>query len=80
MKTLIEYLNESLLIEMACDRSKFSNIVLSHIKQVIENWCLVYYCNKYDNSNLNKNHWINELKIQLLIIISQKTKHIDRKK
>lgn len=80
MKTLIEYLNENIIVEMACDRSKFSNLVLSHLPQIIENWCLVYYCNKYDNGNLNKNHWLSELKTQLLTIIKQKTKHIDRKK
>lgn len=80
MKTLIEYLNENIIVEMACDRSKFSNLVLSHLQQIIENWCLIYYCNKYDNSNLNKNHWLSELKIQLLTIIKQKTKHIDRRK
>lgn len=80
MKTLIEYINENIIVEMACDRSKFSNLVLSHLQQIIENWCLVYYCNKYDNKNLNKNHWASELKAQLLTIITQKTKHIDRKK
>lgn len=80
MKTLIEYLNENIIVEMACDRSKFSNLVLSHLQQIIENWCLVYYCNKYDTGNLNKNHWLSELKTQLLTIIKQKTKHIDRRK
>lgn len=80
MKTLIEYINESIIIEMACDKSKFSNLVLSHIPQIVENWCLVYYCNIYDKENINKNHWKIELRTQLLTIIKQKTKHIDRRK
>ena len=80
MKTLIEYINESIIIEMACDRSKFSNLVLSHIPQIAENWCLVYYCNIYDKENISKNHWKIELRTQLLTIIKQKTKRIDRRK
>ena len=30
-------------------------------KQIVENWCLVKYCNLYDEENYNRLHWSKEL-------------------
>ena len=80
MKTLIEYINENVITEMASSRNRFINIISDRMSQILQNWCLVYYCNIYDKENINKNHWITELKSYILYINKTKTKWIDRHK
>ena len=80
MKTLIEYINENTITEMASSRNRFINIVSDRMLQILQNWCLIYYYNIYDKENINKNHWITELKSYIFYINKTKTKGIDRHK
>ena len=69
MKSIKEYLlnviQESYIFEMAYDRKEIKKRVEGLINQIIENWCLVKYCSLYDNNNINKHHWKQELKAHL---------------
>lgn len=65
MKSLVQILNETLIVEMACSRSEYINLISNLDEQIIQNWCLVYYCNVYDKDNVNFNHWNKELKALL---------------
>ena len=64
MKTLIEYINENVITEMASSRNRFINIISDRMSQILQNWCLVYYCNIYDKENINKTKtkWIDRHK------------------
>lgn len=58
---LIEMLSKTQLFEMAYNRKDFIRTCDNFHKQIVENWCLVKYCNLYDKQNLNLNHWKYEL-------------------
>ena len=65
MNYLKEYLVTALastkLFEMAYSREKYIDKVNDLSRQIVENWCLIRYCTKYDTGNTNKNHWKTEL-------------------
>lgn len=65
MNYLKEYLVSALastkLFEMAYSREKYIDKVNDLSRQIVENWCLIRYCTKYDPNNINKNHWKTEL-------------------
>ncbi len=65
MNYLKEYLVTALastkLFEMAYSREKYIDKVNDLSRQIVENWCLIRYCTKYDPDNINKNHWKTEL-------------------
>lgn len=69
MKSIKEYLlnviQESYIFEMAYDRKEIKKRVEGLINQIIENWCLIKYCSLYDNNNIYKHHWKQELKAHL---------------
>ena len=58
---ILEAIQNTYIFEMAHDRKQIRNKVEGLHGQIIENWCLVKYCSLYDNDNINKNHWKNEL-------------------
>lgn len=69
MRSLIEILNESLaewlsttqIFEMAYSRESYLRNISGLVPQIVENWCLVKYCYKYDPENYNILHWSKEL-------------------
>ena len=68
MKTLIEYIESSVITEMAKSLSDFKQLVSDLSDQIIENWCLVKWCDMYPNKLTSKrirNHWASELKSYL---------------
>lgn len=78
MKSIKEYIlnviQESYIFEMAYDRKEIKKRVEGLINQIIENWCLIKYCSLYDNNNINKHHWKQELKAHLYNIYELKLK------
>lgn len=59
---LIRTVNEACLIdEMACDRKTYRQNAIHLAWQIIENWCLCYYCVMMDTQNPNFSHWKVEL-------------------
>lgn len=80
---LIRVTQEKHLInEMALDRQSYCQIAINLMSQIIENWCLCYYCVMMDTKNNNFAHWKTELKSHLsrLKSISIKKGGGDRKK
>ena len=78
MKSIKEYIlnviQESYIFEMTYDRKEIKKRVEGLINQIIENWCLIKYCSLYDNNNINKHHWKQELKAHLYNIYEMKLK------
>jgi len=59
---LIRAASEAHLIdEMACDRKTYRQNAIHLAWQIIENWCLCYYCVMMDTKNQNFGHWKVEL-------------------
>ena len=50
-----------LISEMSTPLKKFISSVEFLQEQIIENWCLCKYCQMFDPSNYNFNHWRGEL-------------------
>lgn len=64
MKSLTEYLIYNPINEMADSLSDFRNKINNLLGKLLENWCLVKWCDLYPNSNISvrfRNHWANEL-------------------
>lgn len=84
MVTLSEYVAISEINEMAKDLASYKNKVTHLSRQIIENWCLVRWCDIYkdDPKTINRNHWASELKTLLYYIVDidikvrDKLKHI----
>lgn len=78
MKTLKEILVEALsntyIFEMAYTREQFIRNASSRAIQIVQNWCLVKYCNLYDEENYNRLHWSKELITHLEDLRLQKLK------
>ena len=78
MRTLTEILVESLqgthIFEMANNRENYMNDVHHLADQIVQNWCLVKYCNLYDEENYNRLHWSKELIAHLDNLRKQKLK------
>ena len=71
------------VFEMATPLKKYINRVENLRIQIVENWCLCKYCQMFDPSNYNFNHWKGELHSYLkdlsglmLIIMSKVCSHI----
>lgn len=66
--------------EMLVDRKTYIRRLEGLKFQLVENWCLVYYCSMYDAGNSNCFHWLSELRahymnLQKLHIKSKCSKH-----
>ena len=46
---------------MAYDRKSYTDKLFHLRYQLVENWCLIKYCNLYDEENYNRLHWCREL-------------------
>lgn len=58
---IIEAVSTTFIFEMAYSREKYINEVHSLTDQIVQNWCLIKYCNLYDIENENRLHWSKEL-------------------
>lgn len=77
MKTLLEYIEESVILEMSLNLSKFKDLLYNLSKQIVENWCLVKWCDTHPNELKSKqlrNHWATELKNYMCRISEEKLK------
>ena len=72
---ILEKLQNTLVFEMAYSRKELKNSFDSILDQIIENWCLVKYCSLYDTSNINRNHWTNELTTHMYNILKRQLKN-----
>ena len=58
---ILETISNTWLFEMAYSRQNYLHQIMGLNKQIVENWCLVKYCNLYDEENYNRLHWSKEL-------------------
>ena len=83
MRSLTEIIVESFsntkIFEMANSREKYIDITRSLTDQIVQNWCLIKYCNMYDEENYNRLHWSKELIAHMGTLLRQKIKgNIDK--
>ena len=78
MRTLNEILVEALantkIFEMANSRENYITLSRSLMDQIVQNWCLIKYCNLYDEENYNRLHWSSELIAHMGKLLRQKIK------
>ena len=77
MKNFSEFLKNFYITEMAIKLGEFRNNSEGIINQIIENWCLVKWCDMYQNELTSKrlrNHWVTELINHMLRINNIKLK------
>ena len=77
MKNFSEFLKNFYITEMAIKLGEFRNNSEGIINQIIENWCLVRWCDVYSNELTSKrlrNHWALELINHMLRINNIKLK------
>ena len=77
MKNFSEFLKNFYITEMAIKLGEFRNNSEGIINQIIENWCLVKWCDMYPNELKSKrlrNHWALELINNMLRINNIKLK------
>lgn len=77
MKCLSEYIKESQITEMASNLSNFRMLIINLKNQIIENWCLVHWCDLNPDNDISKrlrNHWVSELKSYMYRIVEVKLK------
>ena len=77
MKNFSEFLKNFYITEMAIKLGEFRNNSEGIINQIIENWCLVKWCDMYPNELTSKrlrNHWALELINHMLRINNIKLK------
>lgn len=77
MKSLIDYIRTSQINEMAINKSKFESSLFNIINQIVENWCLVKWCDTYPEEQTSiklRNHWASELKGHMNSIVDVKLK------
>ena len=72
---ILEKLQNTLIFDMAYSRKELKNSFDCILDQIIENWCLVKYCSLYDSSNINRNHWTNELTTHMYNILKRQLKN-----
>lgn len=80
MKTLLEYILEQPIVEMALDRNAFKTKIDNNIIQIIENYVLVYYCHHINKECDTVHHWEQELLTQIKNTIGYNIKVTNRKK
>ena len=82
MKRLVNYILEKVsntkLFEMALDRSNYCDKLFFSRIQIVQNWCLIKYCNMFDEENYNRLHWSKELEAQLVSLQKIKLKSGDK--
>ena len=65
MKNLQEFILEAIsntwLFEMAYSREKYIDRLMGLDNQIVENWCLIKYCNMFDEEHWDRLHWSKEL-------------------
>lgn len=77
MKNFSEFLKNLYITEMAIKLGEFRNNSEGIINKIIENWCLVKWCDMYTNELTSKrlrNHWATELINHMLRINNIKLK------
>lgn len=77
MKNLKDIIRESLIYEMADNLSTFRLKLQDIMPQVIENWCLVKWCDMNPDELTSKrlrNYWATELKAYMNKIVDRKVK------
>ena len=77
MKNFSEFLKNFYITEMAIKLGEFRNNSEGIINKIIENWCLVKWCDMYPNEITSKrlrNHWALELINHMLRINNIKLK------
>lgn len=77
MKNWLEYVEESTILEMSLNLSKFKDLLYNLSKQIIENWCLVKWCDMHPDELTSKrlrSHWSTELKAYMFRISEEKLK------
>ena len=77
MKNFSEFLKNFYITEMTIKLGEFRNNSEGIINQIIENWCLVKWCDMYPNELTSKrlrNHWVTELINHMLRINNIKLK------
>lgn len=60
-EVILEAISNTWLFEMAYSREKYIDRLMGIDRQIVENWCLIKYCNMYDEENYNRLHWSKEL-------------------
>ena len=58
---ILEAISNTYLFEMAYSREKYIDRLMGLDMQILENWCLIKYCNMFDKENYNRLHWSKEL-------------------
>ena len=69
MKTLIEYIESNIITEIAKSLSDFKQLVSDLSDQIVENWCLVKWCDIYPDE-LTSKRLRNHLYIFLFFILN----------
>ena len=80
MKTLLEYILEQPIVEMALDRNAFKTKIDNNIIQIIENYVLVYYCHHINKECTTVNYLEQELLTQIKNTTAYTIKISNRKK
>ena len=64
MRSLISYIEENYITEMACNLSRFRDQVSSLKSPIIIHWCLTKWAEEHPDHHLtvNRKHWVTELK------------------
>lgn len=82
MKKLIDYILEHIsnttIFEMAYDRRRYCDAIFNLHTEIVQNWCLVKYCNMFDEENYNRLHWSKELTSYLEKLQNVKLKSGDK--
>ena len=71
---LVEALSNTKIFEMANSREKYIDLTRGLTDQIVQNWCLIKYCNMYDEENYNRLHWSKELLAHMGTLMRQKIK------
>lgn len=77
MKSLTDFLLSVPINEMAAELTAFSKSLYNTVPQIIENWCLVRWCDMNPANSKSKrlrNHWARELKTHMESIAVVKLK------
>lgn len=77
MKSISDFLKNFYITEMAIKLGEFRSKSEGIINQIIENWCLVKWCDMYPDELTSKqlrNHWATELISHMLYINNIKLK------
>lgn len=71
---------KGLLVEMSFSLKDYVNRVDCHTAQILQNWCLIDYVNRFNEHQELKAHWQGELKTQLNTIYKSRIVQGNKKK